>query len=132
MRTPLRYLPFRAERVLASQKQSELYRYPALPQSYIFQSRSTTQTQDKQEAALRTCRISIVNQTQMNSPSKDSQGSSNVVAQVVDTGASLRSSPSSGILGFSALITEGVSDLYHFSCTQMSERFCVPLWHVAP
>lgn len=44
-------------------------------------------------------------------------------AQVVDAGASLRKSPRSGVLGFSVLITEGVSDLYHFSCTQMSKRF---------
>ena len=29
-------------------------------------------------------------------------------------------------------MTEGVSDLYHFSCTQMSKSFRVPLWHVAP
>ena len=44
----------------------------------------------------------------------------------------LRESPRFGVFGFSVLITEGVSDLYNFSCTQMSKRFRVPLWHVAP
>ena len=44
----------------------------------------------------------------------------------------LQESPRFGVFGFSVLMTEGVSDLYHFSCTQMSKRFRVPLWHVAP
>lgn len=46
--------------------------------------------------------------------------------------ALLQQSPRLGVFGFSVLITERVSDLYHFGCAQMSERFRVPLRHVAP
>lgn len=50
----------------------------------------------------------------------------------VDTAALPWWSPGFSVFAFSVLVTERVSDLYNFGCTQMSERFRVPLWHVAP
>lgn len=52
--------------------------------------------------------------------------------QEAGTGALPRPSPGLGVFAFAVLVAERVSDLDNFGCTQMPERFRVPLRHVAP
>lgn len=123
--TFLCYLPLSAERVLLLR--SNLNNTCTPFKSYIFQSRYTTWTKDKQEAALRMCQH-LYSQSYPDELFQDWQALA-TITQVVDTGLPPQEPHLCNHLKLVNLLSvswllKRVLDIYHFSCTQMSKRFC--------